>query len=60
MSKLLFPDQSYIEIKKSKEPGKILITIQAKDHDNYLKKITNCVEITEEQYRELTSDVNMS
>lgn len=55
--KIEFEDKSHVEIKRSTEPGKVLITIQAKDHENSLKKITNCVEITDEQFKQLISDV---
>lgn len=55
--KIEFEDKSFVEIRKSNEPGKVLITIQAKDHENPLKKITNCVEITKEQFKQLISDV---
>jgi len=53
MAKLSFEDKSYIHVKKSDEPGKILIIISAKEQDNSLKRITNAVEITEEQFKEL-------
>lgn len=54
--KIEFDDKSYIEIIKSDE-GKVVIMIQAKDHDNHLKKITNAVELTAEQFKELISEV---
>ena len=57
MSKITFDDNSFIEIKKSNEPGKVLIIIQARDHLNNLKKITNCIEITDEQFKELVSNI---
>jgi hypothetical protein len=52
--KIPFPDKSYIEIIKSPSPGKILITIAAKDHSNALATIANSVELTIEQFQELT------
>lgn len=55
--KIEFADKSHVEIKRSSEPGKVLITIQAKDHENNLKKITNCVEVSDEQFKHLISDV---
>lgn len=55
--KITFEDQSYIEIVKSDNPGHILITIQARDHENKLKKITNCVEVSEEEFKQLVSDI---
>jgi hypothetical protein len=54
--KILFEDNSYIECKKSTE-GKIIIIISAKDHNNALKKITNAVEISDEDFKKLISDV---
>ncbi len=55
--KIEFEDKSYIECHKSDNPGKIVISISAKDHENPLKKITNAVELTTEQFRKLVSDV---
>lgn len=46
-----FDDKSYLEFKKISD--KVLITIQAKDSTNILKKITNTCEITVEQFKEL-------
>ena len=54
--KIQFPDKSFIEIKK-KEGNKVLVIIQAKDHENPLKKITNAVELTAEEFKQLLSDV---
>jgi tRNA threonylcarbamoyladenosine modification (KEOPS) complex Pcc1 subunit len=53
--KIEFEDKSFIEIKKSND--KVIIMIQAKDHTNSLKKITNAVEITAEEFKKLISDV---
>jgi nitrate reductase NapAB chaperone NapD len=55
--KISFPDKSYIECKKSDNPDKIIIIISAKDQNNSLKKITNAVEITKEEFKRLISDV---
>lgn len=55
--KLEFADKSYIQIKKSDESGKILLIISAKDGENPLKKITNCVEISEKDFKFLISDM---
>jgi nitrate reductase NapAB chaperone NapD len=51
--KITFEDKSYIEIRKSDNPGKIIIVISAQDNENTLKKITNAVEITKEQFNQL-------
>lgn len=55
--KITFDDKSYIEIRKSDNPGKIIIVISAKDQDNSLKKITNAVDILESEFKSLISDV---
>lgn len=55
--KVEFEDKSYLEIKKSSEPGKIVVLIQAKDGNNLLKKITNSVEITTAQWQQLIADI---
>jgi nitrate reductase NapAB chaperone NapD len=57
--KIQFEDKSYIECRKSDNPGKILIIISAKDHDSPLKKITNAVEITTAEFKQLISDVQV-
>ena len=50
-----FNDKSFVECKK--ENDKIYIVIQAKDLNNPLKKINNCVELTEEQFKKLISEI---
>jgi hypothetical protein len=55
--KISFEDKSYVEFKKSEYPGKITIIISAKSHDNPLKKTTNAVELTMEQFKNLISDI---
>lgn len=54
--KIEFKDRSYIECNKSASPGKITVVIAAKDHDNPLKKITNAVELTIEEFKKLISE----
>lgn len=54
--KIQFNDNSYIDAKKT-DDGHILIVIQAKDHNNPLKKITNAVELTFEEFLQMISDV---
>lgn len=56
--KIEFDDKSYIEVNKSDHPGKIVVAISAKDHENPLKKITNAVELTAEQFKQLISEVS--
>ncbi len=55
--KITFEDKSYIDCAKSANPGKVIITISAKDHTDSLKKITNAVEITIEEFKKLISDI---
>lgn len=57
--KITFDDKSYIEVRKSGEPGKVIVIISAKDHENALKKITNAVEITTAEFKQLISDVQI-
>lgn len=56
--KIEFEDKSYVEITKSPEPGKVWITIQARDHQNSLKKITNSVEIDLDQFKKIISEIS--
>ena len=55
--KIQFEDKSFIECRKSDTPGKIIIIISAKDQTNSLKKITNAVEISTEEFAKLISDL---
>lgn len=57
--KITFEDKSYIECRKSDNPGKIIVIISAKDQENPLKKITNAVEITTAEFKQLISDVQI-
>ena len=54
--KIEFEDKSFIEIKKSDNSDNIVVIIQAKDFANPLKKITNAVEISVEQFNELIKE----
>lgn len=51
--KITFEDKSYIEVVKSPDPTKVIITIAAKDGVNHLSTIANSIEITMEQFSEL-------
>ena len=55
--KIEFPDKSYIDCQKSVNPGKVMLTIAAKDHENPLKKIVNSVELSVEDFKRMISDV---
>lgn len=57
--KIIFDDKSFIECSKSDNPGKIVITISALDRSDPLKKITNAVEISTEEFKKLISDVQV-
>jgi nitrate reductase NapAB chaperone NapD len=55
--RITFEDRSYIECRKSDSPGKMIVIISAKDHENPLKKISNAVELTVEEFKKMLSDV---
>jgi len=55
--KIQFDDRSFIKISKATDSDKVIIVIQAKDHLNPLKKITNTVELTKEEFKKLISDI---
>lgn len=55
--KIQFEDKSYIECRKSDTPGKVIVVISAKDHNNSLNKIVNTVELTTTEFKALISDV---
>lgn len=54
--KISFADASYIDCQKSASPGKVIISISAKDASNPLKKTNNAVELTAEEFKKLISD----
>lgn len=51
--KITFEDKSYVEVRKSDEAGKVLVIIGARDVNNPLKNIVNCVELTKEEFERL-------
>lgn len=53
--KIEFEDKSYLEIKKNDD--KVVVVIQAKDHQNSLKKITNSVEIGLEDFKKIIVEI---
>jgi len=55
--KITFEDNSSIECYKSNAPGKIIIAITARDHENSLKTICNSCEITEEEFKNLITEI---
>jgi len=55
--KIVFDDKSFIECKKSDNPGKIVLTISAKDRSDPLKKIINAAEISIDEFKTLVSDI---
>lgn len=55
--KIEFSDKSYVDCQKSSEPGKIIIIISAKDGADPLKRITNAISLTAEEFNKLISDV---
>jgi len=56
--KISFDDGSYIDCRKG-ENGKVVFIISAKDATDTLKKITNAVEISAEDFKKLVSDVSI-
>ena len=56
--KIDFGDSSYIELTLS-SPGKVSITLGAKDGNNPLNIIINSAEITLKQFAELVADLNI-
>ena len=50
-------DEGYVEMIRSKSPGKIYLTIGVIDPNNSLVKNTNCAEVTEQQLLEMVRDV---
>ena len=57
--KISFEDKSFVECHKSDNPGKIIITISARDQSDHLKKISNSVELSIEEFQKLISDVQI-
>lgn len=49
--KISFDDKSYVEIKKDNDS--IVIIISGRDSNDRLKKITNSVSLTEDQFYQL-------
>ncbi len=52
--KISFEDKSYIELKK--EQDKYVVIISGRDSSDRLKKITNSVMLTEQQFQELVRE----
>lgn len=55
--KIEFSDKSYIECVKSDNPGKVVISITSTDSENRLKKTTNAVELSLDDFKKLISEV---
>jgi hypothetical protein len=56
--KIQFEDRSFIECRSSEHnSNEIIITIQAKDYSNPLRKITNSVTLTIDQFKQLISQI---
>lgn len=55
--RITFDDKSFVEIAISDNPGKIIITISAKDHHDPLKKINNSCELTTEEFKKIILEV---
>lgn len=55
--KITFEDKSYVRCYISSEPNKIVLIISASDGSDKNKRITNSVELTVEEFKQLISDV---
>jgi hypothetical protein len=55
--RITFDDKSFVECKRSDNPGKVMIVISASDRSDPLKKTTNAVEISQEEFQKLVADV---
>ena len=55
--KLVFDDKSYINCYFKDD--KVTFVISAKDNSNPLKKITNAIELTVEEFKNLISDLKL-
>lgn len=53
--KIELPERAYIEIVKSPNPGKVIISIGVRDKNNPLSLMVSSAELTEEQFMELVS-----
>jgi hypothetical protein len=51
--RITFEDKNYIEITKSLNPDKVIITIVARDYEKPLATIVSSVELTVKQFNEL-------
>lgn len=51
--KIYFPDKSYIEMVKSPNPDKFIISIAAKSLSDPMSLVINSVEVDEEQLKKL-------
>jgi copper(I)-binding protein len=51
--KIHFEDKSYVEVVKSSTPGKVFITIAARDAKDTSIIVAHSVEITEQEFQEL-------
>jgi tRNA threonylcarbamoyladenosine modification (KEOPS) complex Pcc1 subunit len=55
--KITFDDKSFVQCKTNN--NEIIIIISAKDQSNPLKKITNAVSLTKEEFKKLISDIGV-
>jgi len=58
--KIKFDDNSYLEVKRSDKEDKIILIISARDYDNFKRKITNSVEISNDQFNEILKDLKIN
>jgi hypothetical protein len=55
--KIIFNDKSYIEVKKSNEPDKVVVLISSRDIKNPRIATINSCEITMEEFERLVSEI---
>lgn len=58
--KIDFEDGSYIDFSHSSTPGKVIISIGAKNFKNVLETIINSVEISYDEFMKLKSDIELN
>jgi len=52
-----FKDGGWVEIVRAKAPGKVTITVAAKDSENSLTKHLNAAEVTEDEFKQMVKEI---
>jgi len=53
-----FDDGGWIEIVRAKTPGKVIVTVAAKDGQNSLTKHINSAEVTDVEFAQLAQSIS--